>query len=169
MGIIDNLGYIKQASYYPCAEPDPLLVIQAAGAAAFPTLLSAISFGCNDIVKMRAGISPWHARNMKALIDGAIPAEQQKTFNGLYKFVVPVEKALFFFFVVDLTLEFLARWQSQIFKRMPLERRRSPLGQPRPRQTLHGIIRTHRRQTRAVRTFRLRIFRAARLVLERLL
>lgn len=116
MGAIENLGYIKQASLYNCGSPDPLLVIEAAGRAIAPVLISAVSFGCNDIVKLRAGISPWHARGMKALVEGAIPAAQKDQVNGIYKFLVPAEKALFFFFVVDLTTEFLARWQSQLFK-----------------------------------------------------
>lgn len=116
MGVIDNLGYIASASYYPCAAPQPALIIQAAGAAAFPVLMSAVSFGCTDIVKMRAGVSPWHARNLKAMIKGAIPPEQIDAANKILKYTVPIEKLLFFWFVVDLTDSFLAKWQSNIFK-----------------------------------------------------
>lgn len=116
MSILRNLAYIQNAVYYPCAKPDPYLIIKAAGSAAFPVLLSAVSFGCLDIVKMRAGISPWHARGMRALIEGAIPPAQSDQVNKIYKFFIPLEKALFFFFVVDLTVDFVARWQSQIFK-----------------------------------------------------
>lgn len=116
MGVIDNLGYISKATYYPCATPNPALILQAAGAAAFPTLMSAVSFGCGDIVKMRAGISPWHARNLKAMVKDAIPPEQIDAANKILKYTVPIEKLLYFWFVVDLTTGFLAKWQSQIFK-----------------------------------------------------
>lgn len=116
MGLIDNLGYIAKGTYYPCAAPQPALILQAAGTALFPVLMSAVSFGCQDIVKMRAGISPWHARNMKAMIKGAIPPDQVDTASKTLKFTVPVQKLLFFFFVVDLTDQFLANWQSNIFK-----------------------------------------------------
>src|SRR5436190_14775085 len=115
MGVLDNLGYISKASYYPCAAPQPALILQAAGAAALPTLMSAVSFGCTDIVKMRAGISPWHARYMKALIGGAIPPDQVDKAQKILKYTVPVEKLLFFWFVVDLETGFLDKWQSNIF------------------------------------------------------
>ena len=116
MGTLASLGYISRASYFPCADPNPLLFLQAAGNALYPTLLSAVSFSCLDIIKLRAGISPWHARGMRALVKGAIPATEADQINKIYKFLVPLEKALFFFFVVDLTTGFLANWQSQIFK-----------------------------------------------------
>ncbi len=116
MGVIDNLGYISKASYYNCASPSPVLVLQAAGAAALPTLLSAVSFGCRDIVKLRAGISPWHARNMKAMVKGAILPDEVDKAQKILKYTVPVEKLLFFWFVVDLELGFFAKWQSNLFK-----------------------------------------------------
>jgi hypothetical protein len=116
MGIIDNLGYISKAQAIPCAKPDPWLIIKAAGNALGPTLISASTFGCIDIVRMKLGKSPWHMRGMKALFDGMYKPELEDKINKLYKFIVPAEKALFFFFVVDLTTEFFARWQSQMFK-----------------------------------------------------
>lgn len=116
MGVIDNLGFIEEATHYGCAQAGGALVIQAAGAAAWPVLLQAATFSCLDILKMRAGVSPWHARGLRALIKGAIPAEQADVGAGVFKFLLPVEKALFFWFVVDLTTEFQARWMSQIFK-----------------------------------------------------
>lgn len=116
MSVLDNLGYLSKGTYFPCATPDPILVLQAAGKAAFPVLMSAATFGCNDIVKMRAGISPWHSRGMKALINGAILPDDPYNTKGLLKYTIPIEKALFFWFVVDLTTDFAANWQSQIFK-----------------------------------------------------
>ena len=116
MGVLDNVGYVAKATYYPCAEPDPVLVIEAAGQALAPVLLSAATFGCLDFIRMRAGISPWHSRGLRMLINGAIPPEQSDAINKIYKFLIPLEKVLFFWFVVDLTTEFFARWQSQIFR-----------------------------------------------------
>lgn len=116
MGVFDNLGYIAEASYFPCINPDPWLIIKAGGSSVLPVLVSAVSFGCNDIVKMRAGVSPWHTRGMRALIDWQKLPDDPYNHKGLLKYTVPLEKALFFFFVVDLTTEFVARWQSNIFK-----------------------------------------------------
>lgn len=116
MGVIDNLGYVAEATYYPCYNPDPILMIKAAGNAIGPVLLSAGTFGCLDIVRMKAGVSPWHSRGLKALINGAVHPSETDGFNKLYKFLIPAEKALFFWFVVDLTTEFVARWHSQAFK-----------------------------------------------------
>lgn len=116
MGTIKNLNYIAKASYFPCPDTDALLVLEAAYKAAFPTILAATSLGCQDIVRMRAGLSPWHARGMRMGIKAAIPPADAQAVGKVYKYLIPIEKALFFFFVVDLTTGFLAEWQSQIFK-----------------------------------------------------
>src|SRR4051794_22021710 len=116
MGIIDNANYVKSASYFPCARPEPILIIEAAASALGPVLLSFAAFGCNDIVKMRAGLSPWHRRAVKAMLEGAIPPEQRDMVNKVYKFAIPVGKLLFVWFVADLTVEFFARFHSQLFK-----------------------------------------------------
>lgn len=116
MGVFDNLGYIAEAQHYPCASPDPWLVIKAGASAIAPVLLSAASFGCTDIIKMRAGVSPWHSRGIRALIEGAISPSEKSTAGKILKFTIPIEKALFFWFVVDLTTEFFARWQSNLFQ-----------------------------------------------------
>lgn len=116
MGTMANLGYIKTASAFRCGNVDIPLTLQAAGNAAAITLMQAVSLGCIDIVKMRAGISPWHARGMKALANGVLKPAEHNLVSGIYKFIIPVEKALFFFWVVDLTTGFIANWQSQMFK-----------------------------------------------------
>lgn len=116
MGVIDNLGYIKDASYYPCPDASAAIIIEAAGRALAPVLIQAITFSCLDIVRMRAGISPWHARGLRALIQGAVPPSETDDIRKIYKYLLPLEKALFFWFVVDLTTEFAAGWTSQIFK-----------------------------------------------------
>lgn len=116
MGTLKNLGYIKQALYFPCVDSNPILVLEAALESVAPTLVAAASFGCTDIVKMRAGISPWHSRGIKALINGAINPDEKSMAGKALKFTIPVEKALFFFFVVDLTVGFAANWQSNLFK-----------------------------------------------------
>lgn len=116
MGTMRNLGYIKTAAAFHCGNVDIPLTLQAAGNAAAITLMQATSLGCIDIIKMRAGISPWHARGMKALANGVLKPTEHNLVSGIYKFLIPVEKALFFFWVVDLTTGFIANWQSQMFK-----------------------------------------------------
>lgn len=116
MGTLANLGYIKRALVFNCMTPDPIIVIEAAAKAGAITLMNAATFSCIDILKMRAGISPWHARGLRSLINGSIPGAQQDQAGKILKYTVPLEKALFFMFVVDLTTDFAANWQSQIFK-----------------------------------------------------
>lgn len=116
MGTMANLGYIKTATAFRCGNVDIPLTLQAAGNAAALTLMQAASLGCIDIIKMRAGLSPWHARGMKALANGVLKPAEHNLVSGVYKFIIPVEKALFFFWVVDLTTGFIANWQSQMFK-----------------------------------------------------
>lgn len=116
MSVLDNIGYVAKATYYPCVRPNPWLIAEAAGNAIAPVLISAASFSCLDLVRMRAGISPWHSRGLRMLINDAIPPAQKNEVNKIYKFVIPLEKLLFVWFIADLTTEFTARWQSQIFK-----------------------------------------------------
>jgi hypothetical protein len=116
MSVLDNLGFVAWAHYYPCADPSPTLVIKAAAQAGVITLWSAATFGCLDIVRMRAGISPWHTRGLRMLANGINPPDVQKNINGIYKFLIPLEKLLFFHFVVDLTTGFFANWQSGLFQ-----------------------------------------------------
>jgi hypothetical protein len=116
MSVLSNLGYVASATYFPCASPRSVIVIQAAAKAAGITLLQAVTFGCRDIVKLRAGISPWHTRGMRALVNGAIKPSESGDAGKLLKFLAPAEKAFFFYFVVDLTVGFAANWQSQIFQ-----------------------------------------------------
>lgn len=111
-----NLGYIKTATAFTCGNVDIPLTLQAAGNAAAITLMQATSLGCIDIVKMRAGVSPWHARGMKALANGVLKPAEHNLVSKVYKYIIPFEKALFFFWVVDLTTGFVANWQSQMFK-----------------------------------------------------
>lgn len=116
MGVIDNLGYVAEASHYPCPDASASIVIEAAGRALAPVLVNALTFSCLDILKMRAGVSPWHSRGLRALIKGAISPAEADQANKIFKYLLPLEKALFFWFVVDLTTEFAAGWTSQIFK-----------------------------------------------------
>jgi hypothetical protein len=116
MGVLDNLNYIRKASYYPCNVADPVLIIEAAFRAAGPAIWEAATFSCVDLIRLRAGISPWHTRGLRALIKGINPPAIQDQINGIYKFIIPAERLLHFMFIADLTTGFLAQWQSQIFK-----------------------------------------------------
>jgi|SRR5436190_997483 hypothetical protein len=116
MGVLSNLSYIKSAIPFMCDHPDPTLTIQAAGAALYPVLVSAFTFGCSDILKMRLGTSPWHARKLRIFMKDMIRPGEVDLANKVFKYTIPFEKLLFFWFVVELTTEFEARWQSNIFK-----------------------------------------------------
>jgi len=109
------MGYVQSALWFPCAKPDPFLLLQAGAYALAPVLISALTVGCRDIIKMRAGQSPWHGRHIKALINGVTKASEADRFNKIFKFALPLEKLFFVWFVADLTIEFIARWHSQAF------------------------------------------------------
>jgi len=116
MSVLENLNFIREATAFPCAFPDPVLIIEAGFTALGPAIWEAATFSCIDLVRLRAGISPWHSRGLKALVNNINPPEIQDKVNRLYKFIIPVERILHFMWIADLSSNFIANWQSQVFK-----------------------------------------------------
>lgn len=117
MGTMANLNYIKNISAWPCALPSPWVLIETAFEAGFPVLLEALTFSCNDILKLRAGISYRCGRQLKSIIKAAHGPQIVDATHFLYQLgPAQVETALYFFFIVDLGVKFLADWTSLIYQ-----------------------------------------------------
>jgi hypothetical protein len=117
MSIMKNINYLTKLSRIPCAEPDAWIIIKTAFSSAPPALLTLFQPGCNDIVKMKLGLSPWHLRGIKGLIKGAQAPQALGAKQFLYKIgYFTAEKYLYWWMVADVTTEFLTTWQSQVFQ-----------------------------------------------------
>jgi hypothetical protein len=102
-------------AYFPCALPGPLIFIETALRAAVGTLYEALSFSCRDILKTRAGISWKCGRILKAIIKQAHPGELVDDFHQLYRFLSPIDRLLWYFFLAELLSRFVASWTSMLY------------------------------------------------------
>jgi hypothetical protein len=102
-------------AYFPCALPGPLIFIETALRAAVGTLYEALSFSCRDILKTRAGISWKCGRILKAIIKQAHPGELVDDFHQLYRFLSPIDRLLWYFFIAELISRFVASWTSMLY------------------------------------------------------
>jgi hypothetical protein len=117
MGIGQNLNYIKNVFKHPCGTPNPSVLIETAFEAGVPALLNLVLFGCGDILKMKAGVSPWHTRALKGFIKGATDGKQL----GLTRFLYAtgygqIEAALWWWLVADTATGFVADWMSLVYQ-----------------------------------------------------
>jgi hypothetical protein len=115
-GVLSNLNYIKEVSVYPCATPGPIIAITTALEAAAPVLVELASFSCIDIYKTRLGISWRCGKQLKAIIKAAHGAKVIDNVHFIYQFAAPVERILWYWFVAELTTNFLAKWTSLVYQ-----------------------------------------------------
>lgn len=117
MSISHNLNYLKNIFRHPCATPDIEIIIETAFEAFVPALMQVIGIGCTDIIKMRAGKSPWHTRAMNGFIKGVnIPEAVGK---NIYRYSVPyaaVEAGLWWWMVIDAGFSFFPHWASLMYQ-----------------------------------------------------
>lgn len=112
MGVLNNINYLKEVQYFPCADPDPLILITTALEAGAPTLLEFYSWGCRDILKLRAGYSNFCGRKYRAIVAKWHPPGFIDKLHKSYGFFVPIDKLLYGWLIADLTSGFLAKWTS---------------------------------------------------------
>lgn len=113
---LKDINYIKELNAIPCAPASPEIYIKTAFNTAPPALLSLFLPGCTDIMKTKVGLSPWHLRGIKGMIQKASPPQALAARQFLYKVgYFAAEKYLWFFLVADVTKEFFITWQSQVF------------------------------------------------------
>lgn len=117
MSILKNINYIKQLNAIPCGQPDPLIWIETAFSAVAPALLTLYQPGCNEIVKTRLGLSPWHLRGMKSLIKGITGPVEISANKFLYKVgYFTAERFLWYYLIAEVLTAFEASWTSQIYQ-----------------------------------------------------
>lgn len=112
MGTVNNINYLKEVQYFPCADPSPLILITTALEAGAPTLLEFYSWGCRDILKLRAGYSNFCGRGFRAIVAKWHPPGFIDKLHKFYEFFGPVDKLLYGFLIADLQSSFLAKWTS---------------------------------------------------------
>lgn len=116
MSIMSKINYIKDLNVIGCAQPDIYVTVETGFAAAAPALLSLLVPGCSDIVKMKLGHSPWHAKAIKGLLKGAAPPFSAGANKFLYKIgYFTAERGLYYFMLADVASEFFIQWQSLAF------------------------------------------------------
>lgn len=117
MSITGNLNYIKRIMRHPCATPDVMTVVETGLGAGALALLHLTMLGCNDILKARAGRSPWHFRKMSGLIKGAGGPVGRGVNRWL--FATPynqIEAVLWHMMVMEATTGFFADWASMMYQ-----------------------------------------------------
>lgn len=113
MSILKNINYIKELSVMPCSQPDIFVLLKTGYEAAAPALLNLLVPGCTDIVKMKIGISPWHAKGIRSFIKAATPPFKISPTEFLYKIgYFHAERGLYYLMVADIAVEFAATWES---------------------------------------------------------
>jgi hypothetical protein len=116
MSIMSKINYIKELNVIGCTTPDIYVIIKTGLQSAVPALLSLAVPGCTDIVKMKLGLSPWHAKGIKSLIKAAAPPFTTGANSFLYKIgYFTAEQGLYYLMLADVTTEFFTQWQSLAF------------------------------------------------------
>lgn len=117
MGVGANLNYIKKIFTHPCATPALDVMIETAIPAAAVALLEVFTFGCSDILKMRAGKSPWHSRSLNGLIKGATGGlKMGPRLFGFYAPFAAVQAGLQYMLFADAASGFVANWMSLMYQ-----------------------------------------------------
>lgn len=116
MSIMSRINYIKELNVIGCAQPDIYVTMTTGLQAAVPALLSLAVPGCTDIVKMKLGLSPWHARGIRSAIKSIAAPFASEGNKFLYKTgYFAAEAGLYYFMLADVTTEFFTTWQSLAF------------------------------------------------------
>lgn len=113
---LKDFNYIKELNTIPCGEASWWVIAETFLNTAPPALLTLFLPGCSDIIKTKAGLSPWHARKLSGMIKKAAQPLAVSNTKFLYNIgYFTVEKYLWFFQVAEVTKEFFITWQSQVF------------------------------------------------------
>lgn len=116
MSLLGNINYMAELSTIACTEPDWWVIATTGLAAAPPALLNLFTPGCTDIVKMKLGLSPWHARGIKSMIKQVAAPHAMAGNKFLYKIgYFAAERGLYYLMLADVTTNFINTWQSMVF------------------------------------------------------
>lgn len=116
MSIMSKINYVKSLSVMGCSDPDFFVAVETGFQSVAPALLSLLVPGCTDIVKMKLGHAPWHAKTMKGVLKAIAPPFSAGANKFLYKVgYFQAEAALYYLMLADVTSEFFINWQSLAF------------------------------------------------------
>lgn len=138
MSILHNVNYMKRFVFHPCATPNPLIVIETAFEAAAAELWEFFSFQLPQILNplaKKAGSQnapKWypaparytdpsrrgkgHGRHITQDPPGRTsPGEKWGPNTIAFRAVDAEQKAMFYWMVVDLATEFMARWTTLLY------------------------------------------------------
>lgn len=116
MSILRNINYLKELNVQGCSAPDITVAITTGFEAAAPALLSLLTPGCTDIVKLKLGISPWHRKGIRSLIKGIAAPFAAEGNRFLYKIgYFTAERGLYWLMVADVATQFEVTWNSLVF------------------------------------------------------
>lgn len=116
MSIMKNINYIKKLNVMGCSTPDWFVIVETGFTAAVPALLNLLTPGCTDIVKMKLGLSPWHARGIRSMIKQTAAPFALEANKFLYNVgYFTAERGLYYLMVADIAVEFFTTWQSLAF------------------------------------------------------
>jgi hypothetical protein len=139
MSILRNINYMKNFTFYPCATPNPLAVIELAFEAALPELWEFFSFQIVQVAKPVAkemgsrnapGWTPapnWgdrerqrsrgHGKHVFAdPPDRKSPGEKWGPNTLAFRMVDLEQRALLYWMIVDLATAFMARWTTLMYQ-----------------------------------------------------
>lgn len=140
MSILHNINYMKNFIFFPCATPSPLIVMETAFEAALPELWEFFSFQLPQLLNplaKKAGSEhapKWypaparytdpnrrgrgHGRHITQDPPGRRSPGEKWGPNTLAFHAVDLEqRAMFYWMVVDLYTEFMARWTTMLYLR----------------------------------------------------
>lgn len=116
MSMTRNYNFIKEIAAFPCAQPNPIIWFVTFAPAVAPALIEFISYGCRDIVKFRAGVGTPCGRLLKGAARAGWSPQALNAARTFFKFSLPLERALFWWFVADLASDTAARWTSLAYQ-----------------------------------------------------
>ena len=137
MSILQNVNYMKNFVYHPCATPNPLMLIETAFEAGLPEMLELLSADFFDKT-LRATKDMWrrgaaadaakkgppglatqppggHGRRLGGTVGRRSVGIPYGAKTWVFELVDAEQTAMFWWLVADLATEFLARWTTLIY------------------------------------------------------
>jgi hypothetical protein len=116
MSILSDWNTIKMIEAFPCAKPNPIILIGTFIPAVTPALFEWVTFGCRDLLKFRLGKGTPCGRMMKAQVAKAIPPAFVDTVAQVLKWEHRFSFAGQMFLLADLAADTVARWTTLAYQ-----------------------------------------------------
>lgn len=141
MSVLSNVNYMKKFVAFPCATPNPIVIVETAFEVGAPLLMEFFSFQLAQLVKAplrdmgrknappsvpgfdrrdrRRESSRGHGRHIRpdAPADRVSYGEKWGPNTILFRMHDATSRALLYWLIADLATEFMARWTTMIYKK----------------------------------------------------